>query len=50
MYAVCQFLNAHAYSYFVGPGSNGGLITQGALALVINPNTRTGFAGESLTH
>jgi len=49
LFAVCQFLNAHAYSYFVGPGSNGGLITQGALALVINPNTRAGFAGESLT-
>jgi hypothetical protein len=50
MFAVCNFLNAHAYSYFVGPGSNGGLITQGALALVVNANTRTAAAGESLTH
>jgi hypothetical protein len=53
LFAVCNFLNAHAYSYFVGPGSNGGLITQGALALVVSPNARSGApsgAGESLTH
>jgi len=48
MYAVCNFLNAHAFGYFVGPSSNGGVLTQGELALVV-PTTRTAGGTESLT-
>jgi len=48
MFAVCNFLNAHGFGYFVGPSSNGGVLTQGELALVV-PTTRTAGGTESLT-
>jgi hypothetical protein len=52
MFAVCNFLNAHGFGYFVGPSSNGGVLTQGALALVVPTTRNTGaLAGvpETLT-
>jgi hypothetical protein len=48
LFVVCNFLDAHGFGYFVGPSSNGGVLTQGALALVV-PTNRVVASAESLT-